>query len=274
MNLNSNSLKPSLFIFLLVISPLFIGGCEAVVNFPDADELKQVPVIEALLTDQVEHQKVRFCYSSSLKDTLSVYAVENATVFVYSSKGDTMWYSYTGSGYYQSDPYSAMPDIVYTLVIRTDTVSYSASGTLISMHGLENINMMYNPTNANKDSAYYLHFGIGAIVKDNPKYYLTKIIRNHIDITKESSFAIITDKYDKLLDDIKVQYAFKLNDTVTIELYSLSHKVFTIYEQFNKLAFLSYSSLGYMENPISMFDNYAMGFFQISAVDKKTIVVE
>ncbi|HEX2936680.1 MAG TPA: DUF4249 family protein [Bacteroidales bacterium] len=266
-------MKQQLFIVLLGIISIAIGGCEAVVDFPETNGLKQVPVVEALLTDQMEPQTVHFCYSSTIKDSVSAHPVEHATVFVYSSKGDTMWYNHTGSGYYQSKPYCAAANITYTLVIQSDTACYRASSTLIPMNGLENVKIVYTPKYANDDSAYYLHFGIGPVMKDNPRYYLTRIIRNHVEITKESSFAILSDKFDKTLDDIKVQYALKLEDTVTLELYSLSQKVYSIYEQMNRIAFLNYSSVGFMENPISMFDKYAMGFFQVSAVDKKTIVV-
>jgi hypothetical protein len=75
------------------------------------------------------------------------------------------------------------------------------------------------------------------------------------------------------MEDIKLQYALRLNDTVTIELYSISQKVYNFYDQLNRLVFLNYSSIGYMENPPNMFDHYAMGYFQISAVEKKSIVV-
>lgn len=272
-NLNLNSLKNLLYILVLASISIFFEGCEAVTDFPESSDPKPVPVIQALLTDQMEPQQVRFAYSTSLNNSVSSSPVENATIFVYTSKGDTMRYNHTGSGLYISKPYQALPDVIYTLVVQNDTSSFQASEKLIPMHGIDTIKIQYLPQHANDDSAYYLLLSLGAAAPGNAKFYQTKIIRNNVEITKEASFALITDKYDKAMDELKLQYAFKLNDTVKIELYSVSQKVYDFYDQLNRVVFLDYSSIGYMENPPCMFNNYALGFFQVSAVEKKSIVV-
>lgn len=272
-SLNLNNLKTLLYIIILGFTSILFNGCEAVADFPQSSISKPVPVIQAILTDQLEPQYVRFAYTASLNDTDSSSPVTNATIFVYTSNGDTMRYSHTGSGLYVSKPYQALPDIIYTLVVQNDTSSFHASEKLIPMHGLDTTKIQYLPQHANDDSAYYLHLSLGAVVPGNAKFYQIKIIRNNVEITKEGSFAIITDKYDKSMDDLKLQYAFKLNDTVKIELYSISQKVYNFYDQLNRIVFSSYSSIGYMENPPCLFNNYAMGYFQVSAVDKKIIVI-
>lgn len=258
---------------VLGLTSILFNGCEAVADFPESPNPKPVPVIQALLTDQMEPQQVRFTYSTSLNDSVSSSPVTNATIFVYTSNGDTMRYSHTGSGLYISKPYQALPDIIYTLVVQNDTSSFQASEKLNTMHGLDTIKIQYLPQHANDDSAYYLLLSLGPVIPGNAKFYQTKIIRNNVDITKEGYFALITDKYDKVMDDLKLQYAFKLNDSIKIELYSISQKVYNFYDQLNRIVSSNYSSIGYMENPPCMFNNYALGYFQVSAADKKTIVI-
>jgi hypothetical protein len=248
-------------------------GCEEIVDFPESSLGKRIPVIQATLTDQMEPQVVKFSYTTTLSDSLSSRAAENATIYVLSTKGDSVKYNYVGSGVYQSAPYKAEAGTGYTLIVQTDTSIYRASGTLVPMKGIDTVKVQCTPRSESNDSIFSLHFGLGPVIKDQPRYYLTRLMRNKTEITKESTFALITDKYEYSLDDIKIYYAFKVKDTITIEVYSLEKKVYDFYDSLNQLVILNYSSIGYMENPPSMFDHYAMGYFQISAVEKKTVII-
>ena len=56
-------------ILILLLCFLLIA-CEDLVRFPDQDSHPEIPVIEAVLTDYAEVQKVRVTYSVDLNDSL------------------------------------------------------------------------------------------------------------------------------------------------------------------------------------------------------------
>ncbi len=258
----------NLIIFLTIMT-----GCESVVDFPNLPQAPEYPVIEGLLTDQDEVQKIRVSYTTALDDSVSSRPVNNATVYVFSDAGDTAVYHYTVNGWYASSPYHADPGKTYTLYVNTGNASYTAKGALISMNGIDSIYARRLP-NVDKDSAYFTFINAGAVDPTVTRYYQINLYKNDSLLTGGTNIAVFNDKYLSALRAINLPYAFSKNDTVTLELYSLSKAMFSYYESLTINVFsLNFVNSGYRTNPPQMFSKFAAGYFQVSAVDKKQIVI-
>lgn len=260
--------------FLVII--LFLGiiiGCESVVDFPAITNGVRYPVIEAVITNLNEAQKVRVSYTTALDDSLSSLPVSNAHVFVYSNVGDTVVYHYTEDGWYASDPFYAVAGKTYTLTVSIDSAIFNTPGSIIPMHGIDSLYAKHVP-DSNKDSAYFVSFNAGGVDPDFTRYYQINIYKNDSLLTGGTNIAVFSDEFLTALNGINLPFTYLRKDTVVIELFSISKEMFDYYLSLTTNIFsLNYRSSGYQTNPPQMFGISALGYFQVSAVDKKQIII-
>jgi hypothetical protein len=258
----------------LVYSVLIILiGCQDVVDFSENGKYKKALVIEAFITNQPDHQRVRVSYTAPFGDSVGI-AVTDATVKIADTKGDTMQFQYTENGWYTNDVFVALPENNYTLLVRKDAVEYYASSIMIPMHGLDSLSYTFYKKANTTDSAYYLKIFAGPKDPDNPKYYQIQIYRNHKLFTSGNTVMLISDKAIQTLNGIELDQAFAKNDTLDVELYSLSRKMLDYYVYiFNDLLYNSNLDLDFKTNPPIQFIPNALGYFQVSALSRKSIII-
>jgi hypothetical protein len=257
----------------VIILLTIITGCESIVDFPEVPQTSEYPVIEAILTDQNEVQKVRVSCTTSLEDSVSSHPVSDAKVYVCSDTGDTAVYHYTDNGWYASAPYQAMPGKTYKLTVNINKVDFSATGSLIAMNGIDSLYTKRLPKE-NKDSAYFVLVDGGPVNPNDTKYYQIDVYRNDSLLTDGINLAVFNDKYLTALRGINLPFAFAQNDTVDMVLYSISENMFNYYESLSVNIFsLSFVNSGYRTNPPQMFSKFTGGYFQVSAVDKKRMII-
>ena len=258
---------------IIIALLLFMAGCESVVDFPEIPNAGQYPVIEAMLTNQVEIQKIRVSYSTSLNDSLSNLPITNARVFVSSDAGDTVVYEYTNDGWYASKPFGAQLGKNYSLSVTIDSINYQASGSLMPMNGIDSLYIKHLPY-SKKDSAYYVFLNTGFVDPAVTRYYQVNIYENDSLLTRDKQLAFFSDKFLSESASLKIPYEFLENDTVKIELLSLSKEMYTYYNTLNtNILNEGLVDIGYQTNPPCMFNKSALGYFQISQKDEKTIVI-
>jgi len=250
-----------------------LAGCQSVVEFPDVPATAKQAVIESILTNKSEVQKTRVSFTVPLNDTLTDLPVDHALVFISSNTGDTVFYNYTTDGWYESKPFAAEAGKLYTLNVTIDTTLYKASDSLIRMNGIDALHARLMP-GSGKDSVYYVYFNVGPVDKTVQKYYLLNVYKNDSLITRGRKLAYFTDKYLSSYADINVPDSYAEKDTVKLELLSLSKNVFLYYNSlFYNILREDISSIGYQTNPPCMFNKPALGYFQVSEKDEKTIVI-
>jgi hypothetical protein len=253
-------------IFFIVL----LAGCESIVNFPEINDAAQYPVIEALLTDKAEIQKVRVSYTARLDDTLNSIPVNNARVRIFSNTGDTFLYQNTGKGWYESKPFAASSGKVYTLKVEVDTISVQASGSLISMNGIDSLYI--KPSN--NSTSYSLFANAGSADPASTRYYQLNISRNDTLLTGDSNIAVFNDQYLTSLHTLRLPYFYSLNDTVDIELFSISKPMYDYFLAISINIFnLNFINSGYQTNLPQMFGKSVLGYFQVSAVNRERIII-
>ena len=257
-------------IFLLI----FCTGCQDVFDFPETGKYKKIPVIEAIITNQSGHQRVRVNYAVQFDDSVSSEPITGALVKIIDVAGDTVRFRYSENGWYITNSFVALPENTYSLLVQIDTVVYHASSMMVPMHGLDSLSYTFYKKVNTSDSAYYLKGFAGTTDPDNPKYYQIQIYKNHKLCTTGSNTVLFTDIATLSLNGVELNQGFAKNDTLDVELYSLTKEMFYYYAYiFNNILYNGNFDLDFKTNPPIQFNPKALGYFQVSALSRKSIVM-
>jgi hypothetical protein len=249
-------------------------GCEDLAKLPEGGKYKCVPVIEAVITDQLNYQSIRVSYSTQLDDSISSTPISNANVQIISETEDTVSFNYTENGYYTSSNFIASPGKKYTLLVQIDTVLYRAASTMESMNGLDSVTYFHDKKYGMSDSAYYLKIFAGQTDPENIKYYRIQIYKNNKLFTTGNNSMLFNDKATLSLNGIELDKGFAKTDTLDIELYSLTKEMFYyhVYILNNVLSNANFN-LDFKTNPTNQFNPKALGYFQVSSLGRKRIII-
>jgi hypothetical protein len=262
---------------LLLLAAMLTGcySCEQIIDFPESTDSEALPVIEAVLIDRPEVQKVRVSYSATLSDSSAYHLVADAQVRVISGEGDTVTYSYDSDGWYFSPVYAAKAGVAYTLEVTTGEVTYRSSAPVIAMNGIDSLYSKYQEAWEGEPAGYYVYINAGSANREDTHYYQINFTCNDTLKTVGSELWLFSDLYAERIDNLKLPVPLSENDSVTVELLSLSADMYNyyyklIYEVLN----LNLSNISYRTNLPFLFEPAALGYFQVSSVSRKTIVIE
>lgn len=268
-------MKHNLFIWVVLLFVIFIIACEDFVSFPDQDSGLYYPVIEAILTDEPEVQKVRVTWSMDIEDSVASCPIDSCVVKIVSSDGDTVGFDYINDGWYYSPVYGARLGITYTLEVSLGTETYRSSGAIEELQDFDSVYYKYSRNPGNSDSSYYVYFDY---LKPDPaktRYYMLDLDSNGVRITQGSRLVIYEDKYMDYIKGIFVPIPLNLNDTATLIAYSLSKDMFDYYYKLGYQVFeMDLSTISYQSNLPQMFFPKALGYFQVSSVRKRKIIIK
>jgi hypothetical protein len=257
-------------VFLLVLCI----GCQKISDFPETGNNKKTLVIEAIITNQPDHQKVRVSYTTQFDDSQSSQPITSALVKISDTTGDTVSFQYSENGWYTSNGFVALPENNYTLLVQIDTTIYRATSMMLPMHGLDSLSYSFYRKANTPDSAYYLKIFAGITDPSNPKYCQLQIYKNHKLITSGSNTLLLSDISTLSLNGIELDQSFAKNDTLDVELYSLTREMFYYYIYvFNIILYNSNYDLEFKTNPPIQFSPKALGYFQVSALSVKSIII-
>lgn len=251
-------------------------GCEQIVDFPDnKKEYEKRLVVEGFLTDIFEEQKVRVTYTLPLSDSLSCEVVPNAKVMIYSNSGDTVFLTYKEDGWYKSAPFSAQITKQYTLEVQIgDFVTKSVSDCLPGQQ-LDSLYFKRYRLSVGKDTVYHIYFNAGLTDPNINRYYMVEVFRNKKKLTEGDEVWTFSDKNLTSLSNIEIPAETHLGDTVDVELHSLTAPMFHYFSQYSEVIFSDIIvNQNYRENPPIMFDQKVLGYFKVSSVHSKRIIIE
>lgn len=255
---------------LFVISLLW--ACEEISDFPESGNDIKIPVVEAILTSNSGTHEVNISYTTFLNDTVSSRSVENASVKVWTDSGDTIVFLHMKNGIYKSKPFAVEAEKQYTLHVETPDFKVTS---ISKPEPVKIIDSLYYRLENSKDSTYHVYLNAGSIDPQNTRYYLIQAFRNNKLVTKGDEIWIFEDKYLDNLNNIEMFHNFKYGDTLDIELQSLTKPVYDYYSALlNILVYNQLSSQNYITNPPKLFKENVLGYFQVSMVSRRRIIVK
>ncbi|MBW6478656.1 MAG: DUF4249 domain-containing protein [Bacteroidales bacterium] len=279
--------KYNLIILILAIIT-GITACEKDVILDLASIEGNYVIVEANLIDDGSRQWIRLTRSSSYYDVTTGDAVQNASVIV---QGNNQSWTFSElfpdslPGYYfNSQISSALIETTYELNIETaDDKTYFAQSELRPLPELDSVTVKLNPFS---ELAFFdiTVYDVIAHFEDLPgigDYYLFNLFINNKLITPRPS-----DKSpvsDENLESYSSLAVLSLNeediapgDTITLEIRSISKEKFDFYNIFFFQTDLSgnpFAGAPPANIPTNLSEG-ARGFFQVSALNRKTIIFQ
>jgi hypothetical protein len=269
------------------IGSLLLVSCEEVITL-NLENSEPHIVIESVITDEKNTFSVKISKSSDFYSQEYYETVDSATVIISDNNGFIDTLNKMGKGKYSSNLVSGKIGTTYKLKVINDGISYQAVNTLPNKTVLENLD--YEWIEYPQTSGYLVNM----YFTDMPgikNYYRIKVWRTN-SLFKNERVGLEYLLYDdKIFDGKKTKLPalrgtrlLNEGDTATIELYSISKETYDYYNTLQSIIATDRSVLGKAQtmiegtsapaNPITNFDNGALGYFGAYCVSRKTIVIK
>lgn len=271
---------------VLIFSMIGLQACEDSITL-DIDQTEPKIVIEGLITNENKQHYVKITQTKQFYQSGSTNRITNAIVQV--SDNDNNIYNFqhnaTGNnlldGYYMADnAFLGLIGNEYTLTVTLDGETYSATDQLLPVTTIDSLTVELNVDeleDPEDEGRFYEVFFHAKEPQDRIDYYLFKFYRNG-DIIKdvESDIYIAEDTFvGENIDNLPIAGFFAIDDTVKVEMYSLTREGFVYYTDMYNVLNNDGGMFGPIPaNPRSNLSNGALGYFQTSAVDEMTITVK
>lgn len=273
-------------IIALISLVVLFASCEKTVEL-DLNQAESKIVIEGQVTNHDGYQYVRVTRTSGFYDDGATPRVTNANVSVKDDLGNEFFFSHNPEnqndsvGYYLPNvPFAGEIGRTYTLTVEVDGETYTAVDKLFSVSGIDSLSYQINedeqeePQDGNKFWEVLLY---ATEPQDEENYYLFKFFRNDsLKVYSDTEIYFADDKIlGEAIDGLGSPIYFEPNDKARIEMYSISRNGFIYYMDLQSLL---NNDGGLFSQPPSNsrtnLSNGALGFFQASAVDIQTIMIE
>lgn len=259
---------------ILVIILLFISSCEKVIDIDLNSKSSQI-VIEGNITNQAGPYIITLTQTVNYNETNNFPSITGATVIMSDDAGNIDTLREASEGSYITSTIQGTPGRIYTLKVKANEMEYTATSL---MNPPVNIDSIYavdeSLPNGSKKTLYVKYNDTKGI---NNFYRFVEVVNNDTlpaifiaDDLEQDGETIYLSLFSRGQDESDL----KTGDTVTVVLQTIDKGV---YEYFRTL--LQLSSGGIINqstspaNPLSNFNNGALGYLNTCAVTSKSIIV-
>lgn len=273
-------------LFAGILGLFLLTSCEKTIILESTDTSSHV-VIEGLLTNKTYRQYIKVTRTTGFYSTGQTPRITNAIVQVVDDLGNVFAYTHNPSGdedsigYYKPDAgFAGVIGRTYTLSVVVDGTTYTAADKLLPVTKIDSLGYRVNEdekVDPKVTGKFYEVLMYAAEPADNRDYYKFDFYRN-------DSLALYFDTDIYFTDDLAlgeeingvaspVYYA--LGDQARLEAFSLTR---TGYVYYNDLFNLINNDGGMYGPPPANcrtnLTNGALGFFQVSALESRDILIE
>jgi hypothetical protein len=263
-----------LFLIILII-PVVLISCQKVISL-ELNTVSPVIVISGNVTDKSGPYYVQITKTVNFDQPNVFPKISGATVKISDNFGniDTLSETSSGSGIYSTSVLQGIPGRTYTLTVEVDSVTYTAVSSMPFPVNIDTMRIIDVNDFRRKRKELEVTFNDPAGITNY--YRFEETVNNY----KSNNYSLMNDRYNDgktIVRDINVNDStdLKTGDLIILELQSIDKAT---YDYFRTLRFASGSSgLGFTSaspaNPISNFDNGALGYFSAYSMKSKTVVV-
>ncbi|MEP6734079.1 MAG: DUF4249 domain-containing protein [Chryseolinea sp.] len=271
---------------LIPIIVLFIfSACEKTVEL-DLKQTEPRIIIEGQVTNKSNYQYVKVTKSIGFYDSGESPRVDNASVFVTDDQGNSFTFVHNprnnadSMGYYlPSTAFAGEIGRTYRLTVSIDEQVYEGSDFLNPVAKIDSLTSRVNDDEKDDPKDYKKFYEILLYAKEpqaTTDYYLFKFYRNDsLKVYNDTDIYFADDEVlGEDIDGIPSPIFFAPGDVGRVEMYSLSRDGFVFY---NDLQNLLQNDGGLFSQPPSNsrsnLSNGALGFFQASAMEMRSISI-
>ncbi len=261
-------------IFVIVLLTTLFCSCEKVIDY-DLENSESVIVIEATLTDSKDPFTVTITKTTPYFESSGSAQITGAKVSVKADNGKQRYFTEVTPGVYQLNKVFASPRTWYTIFVEYNGITYSARSYLNEFVPIVDCSLTYFDGLGFLDSGYK----INCFIKDPPNvanYYQIKLYVNGKVVNNEGEIDVYSDK----LFDGKViglvqnsSVVFDKDDTVVVEIQSIDKAAYDYFSTLESISGLEIVQSASPSNPISNFNNGALGYFSAYSYDRRTIII-
>ena len=270
--INRRNLLNLIFGFLTII---IYSACQKVINV-DLNNAAPHIVIEGLITDRPGPYSVKISKSGSYFNQPVLPPVTGADVNITDDSGTVDTLKETMPGIYITTRIHGTTGRTYTLKVISENQEYTGESTMFSHVHIDSVNLTKTES---------LHFGFGGgsnnvnhvdlncFFKDpyEKNFYRLKVSGS--DTTINENYRLFDDQYTNG-QEIELRAArAKAGDTIRIELYSLDKQTYGYYRTLEDLLRTNPFFGSTPANPNSNLTNGALGYFGVSAVSSRTVII-
>jgi len=254
-------------------SSLVFSSCEKVIEFDLADS-KSIIVIEATITSNREPFTVLVSKTSPYFGTASSELVSGATVSVRIENGKPRYFKELSPGIYRLEKTFAQANYWYIIDVEYNGVTYSARSFLNEPVPIADFSLSHFDGFGIFDSGYK----VNCFIRDPvgiENYYRIKIYVNGLPIVDEGEINLYSDKlFDgKLIGLVQRSAVFKETDSILVELQAIDKATYDYFSTLESISGIEIIQSASPANPISNFNNGALGYFSAYSYDRKPLIV-
>ncbi|MGB7395115.1 MAG: DUF4249 domain-containing protein [Pricia sp.] len=267
---------------LLATLALILFSCEDVIEL-DLTEVPPQVVIEGFVTDREGPYIVRISRTADFYEPNSFPSEEGALVQISDDQGNEDTLTETAPGIYETNTLQGQLGATYTLEVQLEGTTYTATSTMPErLVPLDSISADFEEESLFFDEGYYAT----AFFNDPPdveNYYRLQVLVNgevyfFVDEDDEESvpqedinFWLTNDRFtDGNLQDYEFPHTLQVGDTMDITLQHLDESTFDYYRT---LVDVINGGGVAPSNPITNWDNGALGYFGAFSVTENSVQV-
>lgn len=253
----------------------------------DTEQSEVKIVIEGLVTNSPGNQYVKVSRSADFYNSGKTPRVTDATVSVSDDEGNVFNFIHNpnehpdSTGYYKPvENFIGVIGRTYMLSVVADGEEFSAEDKMYSVTSIDSLTYdidqeeREDPEDENK---YYEVLIYAKEPQETKDYYLFQFYRNDSLLTAENNEIYFSDDValGGEIDGIQSPLYYGVNDIARVEAYSLTRAGYVFYSDLQHV--LDNDGGMYSPPPANCrtnLTNGALGFFQVSALDHKEIMIE
>ncbi|WP_075350685.1 DUF4249 family protein [Algoriphagus marinus] len=262
----------------------FIVSCQIEVDLPLGEIEGDIPVIEAIWTDNSIFNEVKISLAKNYLDTTAFSPITDAEVVIRKQGTET-----TFPFFYNRDTRSYKPvngslvanvGETYELLIDWNENSFYAEGLMLEAPTLDSLTYQYEEERPFRDEGYYIK-AYGKIPFEENNYYRIQIIENDTLKNDAEDYFLFDDTFGFTFfeNGLELGYAFEPGDRVRLILYRMTVEP---YNYLNQLLGLLFTDGGLFSPPpqnpdtniqVIRGDSEVLGYFLVSPILTEFVVI-
>ena len=259
-------------LYTLLLSTL-ITSCQKVIDV-NLNNANQKIVIEANYTVEDSTARLHLSQTTSYFEPTTPSTLNGATVFIIDGNGVASPLVNVGNGDYVLTNYVPNFNSTYRMTVAYNGITYSASSLLADTLSLKPITYQYSPGILGFGQGYYIELNY-----DDPagiaNYYCAVLTRNGVEQNKVTDFILGNDQFsdgNSISRPLFLDSLYNIGDTAGLELRTIDAQTYDYYSEIQSIAGQGQSSAA-PSNPLSVWDNGALGYFAAYGNSRKTTVI-
>ncbi len=269
---------------LWILLLMFLIGCQIEVDLPLAEIEGEIPVIEAIWTNNPNLNEVKISLAKNYLDNSDFQPITNAEVLIRRKGTEVVFpfqYNSTTRSYKPSKGnVRAKVGESYELFVNWKENSFYAQGLMLEPPILDSLTYQFQNKRPFREEGYYVK-AYGKIPFEENNYYRIQIIENDTLKNNPEDYLLFDDTFglEFFKNGLELGYAFKPNDRVRLILYRMTVEP---YNYLNQLVGLLFSDGGLFspppQNPESNIkvvkgETQVLGYFLVAPVLTEFVVI-